>query len=389
VGCELWQLLSKAFGKQVNKSNFSQFIRRQAISVSYFQGKNKSLVTTATLKKKYQDWGTAPDISEFYGRVPEIQQIVNWIDDRDCRLILISGMVGIGKTTLATQVAQKLSQQFDYIIWRSLRNAPPPREIIDSLLTLFSHRRDVDLSTSLDRKLIQLVSYLRQYRCLIVLDDLQSVLDQGERACYYLSGYEGYGQLLRSIICTQHQSLFMTTSRVIPKGLTFYGQEKVGFLSLQGLDGSDFKNIYGHRFQILNSDKQWQDLLKYYLYNPQFISIVTGKIEQLFDDNINDFLNAQLTLLEEVSLLIAQEFKNLTPLEKEIAYWLAIECSPMSGEKLAKKIIQPVVKSKIIEGINLLKQRSLVKQENFSYTLHPLFKEYLRRKLIEQACQNC
>jgi uridine kinase len=41
-----------------------------------------------------------------------------------CRLIAIAGMGGIGNTMLVTQLAQQLAEQFEIVVWRSLRHAP-------------------------------------------------------------------------------------------------------------------------------------------------------------------------------------------------------------------------------------------------------------------------
>jgi len=43
------------------------------------------------------------------------------------------------------------------------------------------------------------MEYLRSSRCLLVLDNGESILRSGERAGRYRSGYEGYGQLLRQM----------------------------------------------------------------------------------------------------------------------------------------------------------------------------------------------
>jgi MinD superfamily P-loop ATPase len=42
-------------------------------------------------------------------------------------------MRGIGKTALSVKLAQQLQNQFEYVIWRSLRNAPPVLEILANL----------------------------------------------------------------------------------------------------------------------------------------------------------------------------------------------------------------------------------------------------------------
>ncbi len=385
VGCELWKLLSRAFGQQVNKNNFSQFIKREAISISYLAQENTSFPESLNGRKKLQDWGTAPDISYFQGRTIEQTNLISWINNRESRLIVILGMVGIGKTTLATKLAQQLQEQFDFVIWRSLRNAPPVRDILKSILSCFESRSGKEQPTSLEEEIARLLSYLRQYRCLLIFDDIQSLLGCGTGSFHYREGYEGYGQLLRSIICTQHQSLLLATSRIKPKVLTFYKEKRVRFFSLEGLQPETLREMLRHRIQTVNSDEQWAYLLDYYLYNPQILNIIATEMQQAFKGNISQFIEQQPLIPPEISSLIAQEFNSLTSLEKEIASWLAIDPSCENLELLAKRIMKPIAKTQLLEGLNSLQERSLVEKKDSYYTLRSLIKEYLRQELIKQA----
>jgi hypothetical protein len=44
-----------------------------------------------------------------------------------------------------------------------------------------------------------LIRYLQQHRCLLILDNAESILQSGERAGQYREGFAGYGELLRRI----------------------------------------------------------------------------------------------------------------------------------------------------------------------------------------------
>jgi predicted ATPase len=66
-----------------------------------------------------------------------LAQLEQWLSE-ECRAIAILGMGGIGKTALAVKFAQQVQHQFDYLIWRSLRNAPPIEDVLAELIQFLS-----------------------------------------------------------------------------------------------------------------------------------------------------------------------------------------------------------------------------------------------------------
>jgi hypothetical protein len=166
------------------------------------------------------DWGEKPDTAIFFGRTEELAKLGQWVMAEQCRVVTLLGMGGIGKTSLAAKLADQIYEQFDYVIWRSLREAPPLDEILVRLIQFLSDQQEteINLPSRLGERIIRLLHYLRSHRCLLVLDNLEAIL-QAESTGQFRDGYEGYGELIRRIGEAEHQSYLLLTSRECPREL--------------------------------------------------------------------------------------------------------------------------------------------------------------------------
>ncbi|MEG4588360.1 NB-ARC domain-containing protein [Microcoleus sp. MOSTC5] len=135
-----------------------------------------------TAKQPRIDLGDAPEISTFFDRTSELSTIKQWILENRTRLISILGLSGSGKSAIALQLIQHIQYEFDCIIWRILCDAPPLQTLQTDLIKFLSQQQETELP--------DLIDYLRSYRCLIVLDDVQTIFSSKQLAANYKQGYE-------------------------------------------------------------------------------------------------------------------------------------------------------------------------------------------------------
>ncbi|MHC5832684.1 MAG: NB-ARC domain-containing protein, partial [Nostoc sp.] len=93
-----------------------------------------------------------------------------------CRVVALLGMGGMGKTSLSIKLAQQSQSEFKWVIWRSLRNAPPVQEILTELLKLLSNQQKIDYPETVEGKISRLLNYLRSQRCLVIFDNVETIL---------------------------------------------------------------------------------------------------------------------------------------------------------------------------------------------------------------------
>ncbi len=162
------QLLEKAGYKKA-------WVQIEASTHNTTSAKNKTAEIANIKASSMQDWGEAIDASIFYGRTNDLTQVKQWILQEQVRLVVLLGMGGIGKTTFSVKLAEQVKDNFDFIIWRSLRFALSPQVLFEQLLEVLSPQTLIK-GQSISVSISQLVSCLRSSRTLIVLDHLDSIL---------------------------------------------------------------------------------------------------------------------------------------------------------------------------------------------------------------------
>ncbi|MEM1307979.1 MAG: WD40 repeat domain-containing protein [Cyanobacteria bacterium P01_H01_bin.153] len=403
IGAQLWQKLATVLDTPIKKSNVRAELERCI-------GRATSPCSASHPRR---DWADAPEGHAFYGRQAELATLRHWILQDRCRLVAIAGMRGIGKTGLAVklgmggvgktdlslQLARGIQDEFDCVIWRSLLNAPSVHDILCDLIYFLSNYQLNELPETLDAKILLLLKCLKQQRCLLVLDNVESILLGRQssqpaaapspllsHAGRYREGHGGYGQLFQKIAEVSHQSCLLITSRESPKNLQTVAatHEKVQFFQLQGLDVKDAKKIFCTHESQPDQEVLTEEIIRFYDGNPLALNIIQKRIQSVFNGNIADFIAQDNLFFEDINELLEWHFLRLGKPEQEILYWLAINREPTLVSELKADCVAFDIQERVADILEALQLRLPINTSSSGFTLQPVIIEYLTVRLIQQ-----
>lgn len=391
VGHNLWHILSSALGEKVTKTSFKSIFKgleNNNFSSAIISGIGQNNFTInhvnicppkarapnsyeSSIKQPQIHLDNAPEILKFYNRTDELSTLETWIIDGQYRLIGLFGISGMGKTALSLQLVSQIKQSFDYIIYRSLQFSPQLENTLTDLLKIFSETETFD---QLETKIKQLIQYLQQYRCLIILDDVQMLFRPQKLAGDYHSHCIDYQLFWQQIASTHHQSCLLFCSSEKPREIAQLEKQgnSVKSLILEGL-GEASHNILSD--QKLTDIEHWQTLVNLYEGNPFWLELTASMIQELFAGKVKNLLQYDSIMLSDLlQSHLTQTFERLTVSEQKLMQFLAQQNQPLT---LSEILVGAGSKQSLLPTENLNKPAQTLSPADVSLTIQSLIKRFL------------
>ncbi|ACK73972.1 WD-40 repeat protein (plasmid) [Gloeothece citriformis PCC 7424] len=332
----------------------------------------------------YDNFGLIPDSSHIYSREQELVLLKHRIfqNSPPCKIIGIVGIAGIGKTSLACKLIEQIKAAFNYVIYWSFLTPPSSIEFLVKTNNTLSSYIQPNIEDNIKAQLGKLIKLLDKFRCLLFLDNIETIIHQ--------KTYQEYSQILQEIAVSKHQSCLILTSRIIPKNLELLIGKKTStyFLELQGLDYQTGRNIIEDIDNFHGSEKEWQFFIKQVCHgNPLFIKSIALHIQRVHQKNLSNFLLGGNLITKKIESIFNSYLEQLSHLEKAILLELVINRNPISLLKLKEYIIIDPGYPSLEEAIESLSQQILLYQQDGYFTVHPLMIEFFTQKLITIAIE--
>lgn len=255
---------------------------------------------------KIDDWNVYDN--RWVGRKKMIGDLKKKIGE-NCRLLLLLGITGIGKTALAQRVADDLQTRFSKILRVNFDSDDRPRdfaiiadrwleELGETLLTVEKHPMTL---------LTRLCHRLREDRILILIDSLEALLTKNENGWedfedeYWTKFFEHF------LMLESFQSLMFVTSQDLPTKIEVLASRYPNNYHkeiLFGLQEEEQMALFEKMSLNISLDSEERNLLmrigKIYRGHPLILRVLGGEIMQSFAGNVRAFWR---NVVDEIELV--------------------------------------------------------------------------------------
>lgn len=369
VGPKLWHLLSDLVniqrqGVKVTKRNLQNVLRTWAKQWCVSQAAELAL----TAGNNAPSWGlggaavqvvrSAPavEVTDFCGRAEDLANLTQWIAGTGpemagdpCRLVLLWGLPGMGKTALAGQLIHRLGPTLDRCGYLDLKSCfatghpaddPHGQPKGDEVLLALATWIDPDLPQLPTPALLDwLLERVEQRRYLLVIDHLEVCFADRQRAGHYRAGTEALQQLIQRWATGHHRSCLVVVSGEPPADRAQWMGPRVRGLGLAALNCTDTQALLQRQGKISATADQWQRLWQRYGGHPLLLRSLATPLRSLYQGDLSTLLAQPTVLLPEPQRhLLRPLFQRLTEDEQVLLYWVALAQGPIALETLRQEM---------------------------------------------------
>ncbi len=158
-----------------------------------------------------------PQVRHFVDRNEIRAQLRADLQDKQKVIVVVDGLAGIGKTSLAAKIAEEVEADFTGIYWTKCSAETDLDQLLAELAYFLSEQGDqtlsgvVEYSAPAANKINFLVTALAERKYLLVFDDLHELLDEH---CHINNGR--IRTLFNELLANNHQSKILLVSRATP-----------------------------------------------------------------------------------------------------------------------------------------------------------------------------
>lgn len=343
------------------------------------------------------DWGNSSPVDTFFGRRRELRTLTKWITEDRCRLVSVWGMAGVGKSSLILRVGRQLVTRvpatpfgIEAVVWRRVVNPPSFRSFLIDILGAVS-ATNTGLGTGTEEELsARLLAELKRSRCLIILDNFESVIPSVEMSDAMRREAEKYNAFIALIGQSDHQSTVVLSSSEQPQPVALLeGRRRpVRSLELVGLDVRSVRSLFTTIGRFRADWDDWDKLTTYFAGNPLVLEAVAHEIIVVFNGNIREYLSSELAVPSSLTSRMARTFETLESDERLLLYWLALNRDPVDRSTLAGDLALRRTSSELVEILLRTRRKVRIEQDSDKLFLLPAMLNTVTARLVRDFVED-
>jgi tetratricopeptide (TPR) repeat protein len=306
----------------------------------------------------------------FLGRGRELVNVAGRLSDSRIRAVCITGLGGVGKTTLTAEVAHRQAWRFpDGIVWLSAQNLPG-LGLADLLRELELVLGSLDIKDKEpDDQQHAAMAALRRSACLVVLDSLEQVKDAAAHRALlgFLRGLEPWGRskaILVSRLATPEVDALEGSFRLPLRGMAEGAALRKLAAEARRVGMAELSSV---------AERERRTWVRAVDRNPKMIEWLAG---------LRDIARIRHTMgtlppdyQTRVTALLDSSLATLTPAGRALLLRLRLFAGPADYAA-----VQAMCADDLEAGVALdeLRAASLVQQDRGRYNLHQLVEDHVR-----------
>jgi GTPase SAR1 family protein len=319
-----------------------------------------------------KDLSETPCLSSFCGRTSELSELEQWLIQESCRLVVVHGMGGIGKSALARRLVDKIGDKYDYLIWLSFQQTS--LKLVQFLSK--GEKEEDDIS--------QLMQYLHQQKCLIVLDAWEEIINNDSE------DYTNYSVFVERVAKEAHKSSLLLLSREKNQRIEILKGQLVRFKRLAALTCEEAKEILVAE-GLSGTNSELEEFSRRYS-NPWILKRIAQSVHTVFQGDVSEFMELSIFVDDVTTEFLDKQFQVLSKDETNLIYWVALRRNSASWHQLLEDTQQFLSINQLFQVLNnLIGRRSLLGKNTedipILYVLDPVILKYTTNRFIRESFQ--
>lgn len=344
-------------------------------------------VDILTGRRLITEWGDAPPHMEIFGRQEEISWLMGK-QEQGVQIFCLVGYGGIGKSTLARNWADAISDKNEVIAWISFKNRPNMNEVFRKIQQLLEPGRLIP-AKEIETHIAEIVNILTKKRTVLIFDNLESVMKNGDGTGSFLEEFRSIERFIKRFADAASESVLLLTTRELPSIIEEFSTSMPSVCQYKKLGGLDLDAV-SSLVSVLNLTYNTQANLKAFSEHhggsPYAISLTAPTIINDYGGVIDKYVLAGCPLPSKLMKLLDTQISRLTELQMIILFHLAVARVPVTLKNIQESLHHHYFDADIIDAVEQLRNRSLLEPpgERGLYTIQNVLLDYATDRICRE-----